>query len=150
MVVSPRTISTRWRITDCKPDSNPEAVIIGSPLDGSDNPSTTKVGDSLDDITGIVTYAYGYYSILPLTALTVTGSAKPANPPATTLVSTGTCKGITVGDYNVENLGPTVAHLPGIADHIVNYLKSPDLIFVQEIQDDSGPTDDGGKFIEVT
>lgn len=123
-------------------------MIIGSPLDGSDNPSTTKVGDSLNDITGIVTYAYGYYSILPLTALSVTGSTKPAKVPPTTLVSTGTCKGITVGDYNVENLASTTAHLPGIADHIVNYLKSPDLILVQEIQDDSGPTDDGGEFVE--
>jgi hypothetical protein len=38
------------------PDGNPEAIIIGSPLDGTKNPSTA-LGSRLSDITGIVTYA---------------------------------------------------------------------------------------------
>ena len=33
--------------------------------------------------------------------------------------------------------------MPTIASHIVNYLKTPDFMFLQEIQDNSGPTDDG-------
>lgn len=40
-------------------------------------------------------------------------------------------------------MAPTSHHIPRIADHIVNYLNSPDIVFVQEIQDDSGPRDDG-------
>lgn len=43
----------------------------------------------------------------------------------------------------VENLAPTSAHLPTVADHIATFLKTPDIVFVQEIQDNSGPTDDG-------
>ena len=129
-------------------DSNPEAIIIGSPLDLSDNPSTTKLGDSLEDITGIVTYAYGYYAILPLTALVVTSSLSPANAPPATLVSAGSCSGITIGDYNIENLAPTSTWLPNIADHIANYLNSPDLMFVQEIQDDNGAKNTGGRLRE--
>jgi hypothetical protein len=126
-------------------DGNPEAIIIGTPLDGTRNPTTTKLGDTVQDITGIVTWAFDYYRILPLTALKVTGSATPALPPPTTLISSGSCSGISVGDYNVENLAPTSAHLPKIADHIVTYLKTPDLLFLQEIQDNDGPTDDAGK-----
>lgn len=37
------------------PDGNPETVIIGSPLDGTKNP-TTAVGVGLTDITGPVVY----------------------------------------------------------------------------------------------
>lgn len=117
--------------------------MIADPLDGSDNPKGTKVGDSLQDITGVVTQAFGYFVINPLTALNVTGSAQPAFPPPATFSSCGDCKGITVGSYNVENLGPNTTHLPNIAAHIVDYLKTPDLIFLQEIQDNNGATDTG-------
>jgi hypothetical protein len=51
--------------------------------------------------------------------------------------------GLTVGAYNVENMTPNSAHIPGVAEHIVNHLKLPDLVFLQEVQDDTGPTDDG-------
>ena len=49
----------------------------------------------------------------------------------------------------MENLTPTSAHLPAVAAHIVDYLKSPDLIFVQEVQDNNGPTNDAGRFLEL-
>jgi predicted extracellular nuclease len=123
-------------------DANPEVIIIGSPLDGTSNPNTSKMGDEFEDITGVVQNTYGFYSILPLTAIKVTTPASPAAPP-TTLKSRRHCRSITVGSYNVENLAPNSTHLPNLAAHIVDYLKTPDLIFIQEIQDDSGPTDDG-------
>jgi predicted extracellular nuclease len=40
-------------------------------------------------------------------------------------------------------MAPNSSHLPVVANHIANYLNLPDIMFVQEIQDDSGPTDDG-------
>ena len=40
-------------------------------------------------------------------------------------------------------MAPRSRHIPHIADHIVNYLHSPDIVFLQEIQDDSGPRDNG-------
>lgn len=97
------------------------------------------------EITGIITTAYGYYAIFPSTAVNTTASASPAIPPVTTLVSSGTCSGLTVGDYNVENLTPKSSWLPSIANHIATYLGTPDIVFVQEIQDDSGVTNNGGK-----
>ncbi|GIK01377.1 hypothetical protein Aspvir_005411 [Aspergillus viridinutans] len=123
-------------------DLNPEAVIVGSPLDGSKNPTDTKLGDSIGDITGVIAPAYGYYALLPLTALTVTGSNTTAAA-ATDLESAGTCCAVTVGSYNVNNLAPNSTTLPKVAQHIAQYLKSPTLVFLQEVQDDDGPTDDG-------
>ena len=128
-------------------DANPEAIIIGTPLDATKNPTNTRMGDSLEEITGVVTYAFGFYRILPKTAIKVTKSQSPALPPPTKLVSSGKCDGITFGDYNVENLAATSDHHPALANHIVNYMKSPDLVFVQEIQDDNGVTNDAGKLV---
>ncbi|KAH7161364.1 Endonuclease/exonuclease/phosphatase [Dactylonectria macrodidyma] len=123
-------------------DANPEAITIGSPIDGSSNPSDTKLGDYLGDITGIVYYAFGFYRILPLTATAVV-EASSAEFPAVAFSSKGTCKGISVADYNTENLNPASAHLPLVVEHIVNKLLTPDLIFLQEVQDNSGATNNG-------
>ena len=124
--------------------ANPEAILVGSPLDGSRNPTDTKLGDYLGgNITGIITQAYGYYSLLPLTALSVSESNSTAAS-STTLTADGTCKAITVGSYNVDNFSPGSDTLPKIADHIANYLNSPTIVFLQEIQDDDGSKDDGG------
>ncbi|CVK93656.1 probable endonuclease/exonuclease/phosphatase family protein [Fusarium mangiferae] len=123
-------------------DANPEAIIIGSPLDGTKNPSDTKLGDYVGDITGVVSYAFGFYRILPLTATKV---SKPSNAehPAVSFTSKGSCKGITVADYNTENLNPASAHLPLVIKQIVEKLRTPDLLFLQEVQDNSGATNDG-------
>jgi predicted extracellular nuclease len=136
--------NSRGGLTTRPGDANPEAIIIGSPLDGTKNPTTIKLGDSLEEITGVVTQTFGYYYILPKTAIKVTGSVQPATPPPTTLTTTGRCSDLTVGDYNVENMCPTTPHLPKVADHIVNYMKTPALLFLQEIQDDDCDSKDDG------
>ncbi|KAG9232506.1 endonuclease/exonuclease/phosphatase family protein [Amylocarpus encephaloides] len=133
----------RGGLTSTNRDSNPEAILIGDPLDGTDNPKDTKLGDVLEQVTGVVTQAFGYYRILPTTALKVTGSASPETPPVTSFVPSGDCSKLTVGSYNVENLTPKSTYLPSIAKHIVEYLKSPNLMFLQEIQDNNGATNNG-------
>jgi predicted extracellular nuclease len=129
-------------LTMTSKDSNPEAIIIGDPLDGTKNPSDSKMGDSYADITGVVQYAFGFYTVFPLTALSRTASAESPYP-KTTLTSDNKCKGITVGSYNVQNLAPTSAHLPNVAQQIVDNLRNPDIVFIQEVQDNSGENDDG-------
>ncbi|CZT19853.1 related to endonuclease/exonuclease/phosphatase family protein [Ramularia collo-cygni] len=130
----------RGGLTITKGDGNPEAILIGSALDNSTNPSDSKLGDELEDITGVVAYAFGFYRILPTTAVAVRKSQRPATASASTLRSNGRCDGITVSQYNIENVAPTSANIPQIADHVVNFLKSPDLLILQEVQDDDGPT----------
>lgn len=134
--------SSRGSLTMSELDSNPETIIVGDPLDGTSNPSALRIGDQAADITGVIYYEFGFYYIIPTTALTLTTPVE-GEAEATTLESTRSCAGITVGDYNVENLDPASTRIPSLADHIVNFLDAPDLMFVQEIQDDSGATDDG-------
>lgn len=124
------------------PDANPETITIGSPLDGSQNPNNTKLGDYLGDVTGVIFNAFGFYRLLPLTAIAPVVEASAEFPPIA-FNSTGNCRGITVASYNAENLAPDSAHLPRVVDQIVHKLRLPDLIFLQEVQDDSGPTNDG-------
>lgn len=123
-------------------DANPEAITIGSPIDGSKNPDDIKLGDYLGDVTGVVYNAFGFYRVLPLTAAKVAKPSKPDHP-AVSFTSKGSCKGISVADYNTENLHPGSEHLQSVVTQIVEKLRTPDLIFLQEVQDNSGPTNDG-------
>ncbi|KAL3494369.1 Endonuclease/exonuclease/phosphatase [Aspergillus germanicus] len=130
-------------------DSNPEAIKIGTPLDGTRNRDDSKVGDIVEDVTGVVQWVFGQYMVLPTTALKVTASNDTAAP-ASTLVGDGTCKSLSIGSYNVENLTPNASNIEGIANHIANYLNGPALVALQEIQDNSGATDDGVVSANVT
>lgn len=92
----------------------------------------------------MMTQGFGFYQIQPLTKLTVISSREPAIAGPTKLISDGKCSGITVGGYNIENFAPAdTAHVTAVASHIVNYLKTPDLLAVQEVQDNNGETNDG-------
>lgn len=133
---------------DGTPDGAPETVIIGKPLDGTKNPSMS-IGKTLSDITGVVQYQFGFFYILPLTAPTVL-STPSATIPATTLTSVSDGCTITIGDYNVDNMAPNSATLPQAGNDIATHLLTPDIMFLQEIQDNSGPTDDGTVDASVT
>ncbi|THH20544.1 hypothetical protein EW146_g821 [Bondarzewia mesenterica] len=133
---------------DDVPDANPEAIIIGAPLDGSKNPEVA-VGTKLSDITGVIEYQFGFFYLLPTTAPTIISSPDP-DVPATNLTSNDSTCVLTLGDYNIENMAPTSSHLPIVAGHIANHLLLPDIVFVQEVQDNSGPTNDGVVSSNVT
>ncbi|KAF9267486.1 DNase I-like protein [Marasmius fiardii PR-910] len=123
------------------PDANPEAIIIGTPLDGTKNPEVA-IGTNVSDIVGIVDFQFGFYRVRPLTAPTVTSTVTGGVEKSFITSYIDSCV-LTAGDYNVENMAPNSAHLPTIANHIVNILNTPDIMFLQEIQDNSGPINDG-------
>jgi len=52
---------------------------------------------------------------------------------------------LAVATYNVENLSPvdTQAKFDRLAEAIVTHLATPDIVTLEEIQDNTGPTDDG-------
>lgn len=50
---------------------------------------------------------------------------------------------LSVATYNVENLDPADATFAAHASAIVNNLKSPDIVSLEEIQDNNGATNDG-------
>ncbi|KAI0076209.1 endonuclease/exonuclease/phosphatase [Panus rudis PR-1116 ss-1] len=123
------------------PDAHPGTIFIGRALDGTKNPKP-PVGSVLTNITGVVTYQFGYYHILPLTAPEVISEPNSEVQSSSISPSDEPCE-LTIGDYNVENMSPRSHHIPKIAAHIVNYLNSPDIMFLQEIQSDSGSSDNG-------
>jgi predicted extracellular nuclease len=47
-------------------------------------------------------------------------------------------------------MAPNSTHLPAAANDIAVHLRTPDIMFMQEIQDNSGPTDDGTVDASVT
>ncbi|KAF8895444.1 Endonuclease/exonuclease/phosphatase [Infundibulicybe gibba] len=120
------------------PDGNPETVIIGSPLDKTKNPKVA-VGVGLSDITGVVAYHsdHNHHPDRNIPPTKIQPKAKDA------------CS-LTFGDYNVENMTPKSTHIPTVASQISTSLLAPDLMFIQEIQDNSGATDDGTVIANLT
>ncbi|MFI7295827.1 endonuclease/exonuclease/phosphatase family protein [Streptomyces sp. NPDC050121] len=57
---------------------------------------------------------------------------------------------LAVATYNVENLDPSDATFAAHASAIVNNLKSPDIVSLEEIQDNNGAKDDGTVAADVT
>ncbi len=126
-------ISDRNTLNISPNDFNPEKVQIDADSDilaGFDFPDVNE-GDSLGDVTGVVTYSFGNFEINPTQPFSVT----EANlSPETTSIQSGDDE-LTVATYNVLNLDPNdgdgdedVANgrYDAIANDIVNNLNSPD------------------------
>ena len=143
-------ISDRFTLNISPNDFNPEKVQIDANSDiltGFDFPEV-NAGDSLGDVTGIVTYSFGNFEINPTQPFRVRDTNLT---PEVTSVHSGEDT-LTIASYNVLNLDPNdsdgdtdVANgrFEAIASQIVNNLNTPDIIGLQEIQDSSGSSDDG-------
>ncbi|MGD9880243.1 MAG: choice-of-anchor I family protein [Reyranella sp.] len=124
-------------------DFNPERIQIdddGGLLAGFTTPSVS-VGAKLSDVTGVVSYSFGNYEVLPTAAYTVTAASTLA-PEVTSLV--GGASRLTIANYNVENLDPSdgAPKFNALAQQIVDSLKAPDILALQEVQDNNGATND--------
>ena len=99
-----------------------------------------NVGSTIGTIVGVMDYSYGNYKLL-FTQLGDVASS-PHTPDA---APDAQDERLTVATFNVENLDPgdNQAKFDDLALQIVSYMKSPDIIGLQEIQDNTGPTDDG-------
>jgi predicted extracellular nuclease len=122
---------------------NPERIQIQ--LDRAlfpDSVPLVRVGDTLGDVTGIIRYSFGSYEVAAIGKLTVkSGGGAPETSPLE-----GNADALTVASYNVLNLSPTTsdsAQRRLLAIQIVKSLNSPDILALQEIQDDSGEENDG-------
>ncbi|MBF2063463.1 MAG: DUF11 domain-containing protein [Calothrix sp. C42_A2020_038] len=117
-------------------DFNPERIQI----DPIGTAPIVNVGATFDTITGIVDYSFNNYEVIP-TSLTVTS---PGSLTREVTNLTSSANQLTVATFNVENLDPGdgAAKFNTLADRIVNNLKSPDILTLEEIQDNNGPTND--------
>ncbi len=123
-------------------DFNPERIKIDSELVAGAVPSA-NVGTQFASTTGILNYDFGTFGVSATSALTVTQQST-LTPTVGTL--TGDATHLTLGSYNIENFSVAAqgqSKVDAVASQIVTNLKSPDIIALQEVQDNSGPADDG-------
>jgi predicted extracellular nuclease/2',3'-cyclic-nucleotide 2'-phosphodiesterase (5'-nucleotidase family) len=144
-------IGSRGTLNISEDDFNPERVQIDPDSGVLDvDVSGIDVGDRLGDVTGVLGYAFGNFEIIPTEDFTDQIVDRGLAPETSRLE--GRKAVMTVASYNVLNLDPN--DLDGdtdvldfrfatIARQIVDALNAPDVIALQEIQDNSGSVDDG-------
>jgi uncharacterized protein len=119
-------------------DPNPQRLYLGPTL--ATIPQL-NVGDTLPGaVDGVLDYEFGNYYMYPLATpdsesggitRTVTRAQRPGE--------------LAIATYNVENLAPSDpdSKFAALAEGIVTNLSSPDIVAVEEVQDNDGATDDG-------
>lgn len=130
-------------------DFNPESIQIDDTLSGQNSLPNGNSGTQLSTIVGVVNYDFGEYEILPTVAPTV---VTPSSLTKEVTNLTSSPNQLTIATFNVENLDPGdgVDRFNALADAIVNNLKSPDIISLEEIQDNNGATNDSTVDADIT
>ncbi|MFI0778600.1 endonuclease/exonuclease/phosphatase family protein [Streptomyces sp. NPDC021212] len=124
-------------------DPNPGRLKVASLLPYAEHPfPVADVGDELTGTTaGPLDYDnFGGYTIAASTL------GKPADRGPTRERTRGQKSGeLSVATYNVENLSPKTAQskFDRLASGLVDNLASPDIVALEEVQDDNGATNDG-------
>jgi len=127
---------------DNRGDQNPERVQIqfdGTLFGSTDYPSI-KVGDRLGDVTGVMGYSFGNFEVNALGPVSITPSG----------IEPETIRGralgrLSIATYNVLNLSAVPrddAQRTVVGEHIARNLGAPDIVALQEIQDNNGDISD--------
>lgn len=127
--------TTRGGIVSQSGDFNPERVILDDVLAAT---ASADVGDTLSGATiGVIDYSFGNFKLLPTTTPTVADGGLTAE--TTKAAGVGQLAAAT---FNVENLDPTdpQSKFDQLAAAIVTNLRAPDLIALEEVQDNDGAT----------
>jgi predicted extracellular nuclease len=121
-------------------DFNPERIQLDDDIVLESTPDA-NVGDHFtSDPVGVLDYNFGSYELLLTSPVTRSDGG---------LVREATraqrADELAVASFNVENLSPAdpPAKFARLAGLIVDNLRSPDVVAVQEIQDNDGPADTG-------
>lgn len=124
-------------------DPNPERILVDTPL--ADVP-VADVGDSFTDVVGIVDYSFANFHLL------ATSSPELVDGGLTRETTTLGGDELSAATFNVENLDPTdpAEKFASLAEIVVDNLQAPDLVALEEVQDDNGSTDDAVVSAEET
>jgi hypothetical protein len=137
--------TTRGGIVLQAADSNPERLLTDDVLAPA---PAAKTGDTLaGTVTGVLDYSFSNFKL----QLTVTPAVVDGRLQRETTVPAGK-KELSVATFNVENLDPAdgPAKFGGLAAGIVHNLASPDILALEEVQDNDGPVDSGTVDADVT
>jgi predicted extracellular nuclease len=122
-------------------DFNPERIILNDLIAGVPALPIVNVGDHFNTpVVGVLDYSFDNYKLqvtAPLSAAAGGLSQEIAQPARAGQVAVAT--------FNVENLDPGdgPAKFNTLAGLIVNNLQAPDIVALEEVQDNNGPTNDG-------
>ncbi|MFN0074729.1 MAG: lamin tail domain-containing protein [Chloroflexota bacterium] len=130
-------------------DGHPERIFLDDQIlrpVGSDPAvlPNAHVGDTVPMAIGVIDYSFSNYKVqLETVPAIVSGNLQREQT-----AQQGTHE-LAVAGFNVENLDPgDVALFPQLATIIVNNLRSPDILSIEEVQDNNGAT--GGTGSPVT
>lgn len=132
------SLSPRGGLVRQENDYNPERIVIDDML--ITNTLVVDTGASFaGPIVGVMHYSYGMFTLYNTAALPAVsgGVSQEIGPaPRTNQISLAT--------FNVENLDPgdPPAKFEGLASRIVTNLRSPDILILEEVQDNNGATND--------
>ncbi|KRA60098.1 hypothetical protein ASD79_07600 [Caulobacter sp. Root655] len=137
-------------------DFNPERVQLDDEA-GIATPTTVTVGDRLGDVTGVVSYTAGSYEVNATEAYTHTAGGLERE---TTAIAANLDR-VRIANFNVENLAPvgmtfstgevsTQEKFDKLAAAIINNLGGPEIIALQELQDNNGILNDSTVDASVT
>ncbi len=117
-------------------DFNPEKIKVSDTLPNISTPSISP-GDKVSNLTGIMSSDGDGFALLANNAISVSQTSA-VTPEVSALKSSD--KQLTIGGMNLENLDPSDSQtkFDGMADAIVNHMNNPDIIALQEVQDNSG------------
>ncbi|MET0937673.1 MAG: lamin tail domain-containing protein [Gaiellaceae bacterium] len=137
--------TTRGGIVVRPNDFNPERVILDDIIAAT--PAVNTGDHFATDIVGVLDYSFGNFKLLPTTGLTAVSSGLTRE--ATELSAD---QEIAVATFNVENLDPNdpAAKFAALADIFVDNLRAPDIVSVEEVQDNNGEVNDAVTDASVT
>ncbi|MEO0993577.1 MAG: DUF4214 domain-containing protein [Pseudomonadota bacterium] len=147
----PTGVNARGGLTITPDDFNPEKIQIDTDPDITPDFETPEVFAfaATGPIEGVVSYAFGNFEVVPTRAFEVAIPEFLVEPGEITLLEGGEST-LSVATFNVLNLDPNdddgdtdVAdgRFDEIARQITQNLRSPDIVALQEVQDNDGSVD---------
>ena len=118
-------------------DFNPERIQLDDEIVPEATPDV-NVGDRFTSAAvGVLDYNFGNYELQLTSALTRVGGGLQREVTRAQLAGE-----LAIATFNVENLDPgdAPAKFARLADLVVNHLRAPDIVALEEMQDNDGPT----------
>lgn len=131
-------MNERGGITHGEFDANPERIEIYADSGVAAGVGATfETGDQLGDVTGVMSYYGGNYELIPTAAPSVIGRIEIGRD-VTALA--GDAAHLTIGAYNMANMDPNdpQAKFDALGHDVAVNLGSPDILGVEEVQDNNG------------
>ncbi len=123
-------------------DANPERILLDNALTPL---PAAQVGDRFAFVVGVLDYRYGNFKLLVTEIAPHEQGVLPQEvaPPRDE-------SWLRAATLNVQNLAPNSPRLAALGEEIAHNLGAPDILGLQEVQDNSGPSDDGVTAADTT